>query len=43
MEFPRLKEDTRLSVAVQAFNNAAGPDGLVPTLLVFGMVPKLPL
>ena len=43
IEFPRLNEDTRLSLAVQALNNTAGPDGLVPTLLVFGMVPKLPL
>ena len=26
-----------------ALNNTAGPEGLTPTLLVFGMIPKLPL
>lgn len=43
IEYPLLSGDTRLSLAVQALNNTAGPDGLIPTLLVFVMVPKLPL
>ena len=28
-------------MAVKAVNNTAGPDGLVPTLLVFGTYPRL--
>ena len=28
-------------MAVKAINDTAGPDGLVPTLLVFGAYPRL--
>jgi hypothetical protein len=28
-------------MAVKAVNNTAGPDGLVPTLLVFGAFPRM--
>ena len=28
-------------MAVKAVNNTAGPDGLVPTLLVFGVYPRI--
>ena len=28
-------------MAVKAVNNTAGPDGLVPTLLVFGAYPRM--
>ena len=28
-------------MAVKAINNTAGPDGLVPTLLVFGAYPRM--
>ena len=31
-----------LGAAVHAINSAAGPKGLVPALLVFGMIPKIP-
>jgi hypothetical protein len=30
-----------LQIAVKAVNNTAGPDGLVPTLLVFGAYPQV--
>ena len=43
IEFPSLDNDTALSVAVMALNNTARPEGLTPTLLVFGTVPKLPV
>lgn len=32
-----------LSCAVEAINETAGPNGLVPTLLVFGVFPRIPL
>jgi hypothetical protein len=28
-------------MAVKAINNSAGPDGIVPTLLVFGIYPRI--
>jgi hypothetical protein len=30
-----------LQIAIKAVNNIAGPDGLVPTLLVFGTYPRM--
>ena len=30
-----------LQIACKAVNNTAGPDGLVPTLLVFGVYPRI--
>jgi hypothetical protein len=30
-----------LQMAIKAVNNIAGPDGLMPTLLVFGTYPRL--
>ena len=35
-ELPDLGKDTALQIAFKAVNNTAGPDGIVPTLLVFG-------
>lgn len=32
-----------LSIAVHAMNSVAGPDGLSPILLVFGIVPRIPV
>ena len=32
-----------LSIAVRVMNDTAGPNGLVPTLLVFGILPRIPL
>ena len=38
-----LSKNIRLSIAVNAVNNTAGPDGLVPTLLLFGAMPRIGL
>jgi hypothetical protein len=42
MTNPDVPRDICLSAAVHAINSTAGPEGLVPALLVFGMIPKLP-
>jgi hypothetical protein len=39
---PGLSEDLCLSLSVQAMNESFNADGLCPTLLVFGVLPKLP-
>jgi hypothetical protein len=39
----RLDDDALLQIAVSAINNSTGIFGLVPTLLVFGAIPKLPI
>ncbi|KAK1914254.1 hypothetical protein P3342_007500 [Pyrenophora teres f. teres] len=36
-----MSEEAILQMAVKAVNNTAGPDGLVPTLLVFGAYPRM--
>lgn len=38
-----MKKRTVLEITVKALNNTAGPNGLVPTLLVFGIIPRLPV
>jgi hypothetical protein len=38
-ELPRVSKQFVLQMAIKAVNNTAGPDGLVPTLLVFGTYP----
>ena len=40
-ECPTLSRQQRLQAAVKAVNDTAGPNGLVPTLLVFGAYPRL--
>jgi hypothetical protein len=40
-EIPELDKDMALQMAFKAINDSAGPDGLVPTLLVFGAYPKM--
>src|SRR5271168_2824690 len=40
-EMPELAKETRLQMAVKAVNDTAGPDGLTPTLLVFGAFPRM--
>lgn len=40
-ELPNLHIDIVVQMAVKAVNDTAGPDGLVPTLLVFGAYPRL--
>lgn len=38
-----MPQPAALSIAVAAMNQTAGPRGLVPTLLVFGIVPRMPV
>ena len=40
-EFKDIQKELALQMAVKAINNIAGPDGLVPTLLVYGAYPKM--
>jgi hypothetical protein len=37
----KISPDNALQMAVKAVNDTAGPDGLVPTLLVFGTFPRI--
>eukprot|EP00171_Calliarthron_tuberculosum_P000524 IDg524t1 len=41
-EHPRMDQHDVLSISVHAMNTTAGPNGLIPTLLVFGCLPQLP-
>ena len=36
-----IQKELALQMAVKAVNNTAGPDGLVPTLLVYGAYPRM--
>jgi hypothetical protein len=40
-EIPSLKKDIALQMAFKAINDSAGPDGLIPTLLVYGALPRM--
>ena len=40
-ELPNVSRDAALQMAVKATNDSAGPDGLVPTFLVFGAYPRM--
>eukprot|EP00171_Calliarthron_tuberculosum_P004960 IDg4960t1 len=40
-EAPRIDKVAALQMAVKAVNDSVGPDGLVPTLLVYGALPRL--
>lgn len=40
---PGIDQETALSTAVAAMNQTAGPRGLAPTLLVFGILPRTPV
>jgi hypothetical protein len=40
-ELPDANPDSALQMAVKAVNDTAGPDGLVPTLLLFGAYPRM--
>ncbi|KAE8549770.1 hypothetical protein EYB25_008294 [Talaromyces marneffei] len=40
-ELPDISTEAALQIAVKAVNDTAGPDGLVPTLLVFGAYPRM--
>ncbi len=39
---PRIDRTLALRLAQKAMNDTMGPNGLVPSLLVFGMVPRFP-
>jgi hypothetical protein len=41
LELNSSSKDLILQMAVKAVNDSAGPDGLVPTLLVFGAYPRM--
>jgi transposase InsO family protein len=41
-EFPHFAPALLLQIAVKAINNTMGTNGLVPSLHVFGVVPKFP-
>jgi len=41
LELNGASEELVLQMAVKAVNDSAGPDGLVPTLLVFGAYPRM--
>ena len=40
-ELPLLGKEERLQIAVKTINDTAGPDGLMPTLLVFDTYPRI--
>jgi hypothetical protein len=37
----QIDKEMMLQMAVKAINDSAGPDGIIPTLLVFGAYPQL--
>ena len=42
-EFPNIDLEYSLKLAVKAMKDTAGQNGLVPTLLVFGVMPRIPV
>jgi hypothetical protein len=36
-----INKDMALQMAFEAINDTAGPDGIVPTLLVYGTLPRM--
>ena len=40
-EIPGIDKDMALQMAFKAINDSAGPDSLIPTLLVFGAYPRM--
>jgi len=41
VELPDIGKDIALQMAFKAINNSTGPDGLIPTLLVFRAYPRI--
>ena len=39
---PSMSKETRLTLACYAINTTLGPDGIVPCLLLYGALPRLP-
>ena len=42
-DLPHLDDEIALIIAVCAMNDSLEPEGLVPSLLVFGMLPRIPM
>jgi hypothetical protein len=40
-ELPDLPKEAALQMAFKAINDSAGPDGIVPTLIVYGTYPRM--
>ncbi len=40
-KIPDISKDMALQMAFKAINDTAGPNGLVPTLLVYGAYPRI--
>jgi hypothetical protein len=43
MKHPRVDDEMRLETAVKALNDTNGLNGMVPSLLVYGALPRLAL
>lgn len=43
LNFPDMSKETLLSLSTHAGNTTAGSEGLTPSLLVFGAIPRLPI
>ena len=43
LEFLDIPAEFRLALSIKAMNDNAGPEGYVPSLLVFGVLPRIPL
>jgi hypothetical protein len=41
VEIPDINKDMALQMAYKAINDSAGPDGLIPTLLVYSAYPRI--
>ena len=41
MEIPDINKDMALQMTFKAINDTVGPDGLVPTLLMFSAYPQM--
>ena len=42
LTYPQQPKELCLAFTVKAINDTAGPNGLLPSLLVFGMLPRMP-
>jgi hypothetical protein len=42
MDYPELDSNIVLRLCINAMNDTMGPEGLVPSLLVFGVLPRFP-
>lgn len=40
---PEILQELALSLALKVIKDTAGPEGLSPTLIVFGVVPRIPV